>query len=357
MAPGANQAANSPDGFAGVPFIPQWDDGSTNSMALGANQAANSLDGFAGAPLNPDGGSYNPYSAHISGSFSGSGAYASPNRFGGLSSNGPNSMSVGSGSASSAGAGPRGLYEPVPRGLYEPVNPHAPSGSSTNRGVGSPGPSHGGLSTYAGPSYGGRSGYGGYGGLSSRTGYPGPSTYAGPSYAGPSYGGRSSYVGPSYSGRSSRTGHVAGRSHVPYGPVGTVSRSRGPYRALDSGGLSGDPSGYGLTTGSSRSLSRPSASSRGPSYYLGLLADRSTLTMTNGKSVAALKITRVFSGSPAEKAGLKPGNLMALANDRLIRSSADLNRVIADSGGTLKLTLSDGLGHYRTVSVQLQRSH
>ena len=65
-------------------------------------------------------------------------------------------------------------------------------------------------------------------------------------------------------------------------------------------------------------------------------------------------VTSVAAGSPAEKAGLQPEDVILRADDRVIEENNDLSRYIASRapGTTVKLELLRGKDR-KTVSVSL----
>jgi len=68
----------------------------------------------------------------------------------------------------------------------------------------------------------------------------------------------------------------------------------------------------------------------------------------------AVKVTEVETGSPASRAGLLPGTLILAANGKPVLHPNDLNDIVRQSAGTLKLTVIDPLsGSKRNVEVSL----
>lgn len=67
----------------------------------------------------------------------------------------------------------------------------------------------------------------------------------------------------------------------------------------------------------------------------------------------ALRITAVTPGSPAALAGLRPGETLLTAGQFSTRSIDDLRNAIAQSGGVLPMTVMDGYGKVRSVTVYL----
>jgi S1-C subfamily serine protease len=67
----------------------------------------------------------------------------------------------------------------------------------------------------------------------------------------------------------------------------------------------------------------------------------------------ALRITSVTPGSPAARAGLRPGETLLTAGQFTTRSTDDLRNAIAQSGGVLPMTVMDGLGKVRSVTAYL----
>jgi S1-C subfamily serine protease len=69
---------------------------------------------------------------------------------------------------------------------------------------------------------------------------------------------------------------------------------------------------------------------------------------------AAVKVTEVEPGSPADRAGLQPGTLILAANGKAILHPTELTNAVRNSGGTLKLTVVDPrTGRKGTVDVNL----
>lgn len=67
----------------------------------------------------------------------------------------------------------------------------------------------------------------------------------------------------------------------------------------------------------------------------------------------ALRITSVTPGSPAARAGLRPGETLLTAGQFSTRSTDDLRNAIAQSGGVLPMTVMDGYGKVRSVTAYL----
>jgi len=67
----------------------------------------------------------------------------------------------------------------------------------------------------------------------------------------------------------------------------------------------------------------------------------------------ALRITEVTPGSPAARAGLRPGDSILTAGQFSTGSSDALRNAIAQSGGVLPMTVIDGYGNVRSVTVYL----
>lgn len=67
----------------------------------------------------------------------------------------------------------------------------------------------------------------------------------------------------------------------------------------------------------------------------------------------ALRITAVTPGSPAARAGLRPGETLLTAGQFSTGSTDDLRNAIAQSGGVLPMTVMDGYGKVRSVTVYL----
>lgn len=67
----------------------------------------------------------------------------------------------------------------------------------------------------------------------------------------------------------------------------------------------------------------------------------------------ALRITAVTPGSPAARAGLRPGDTLLTAGQFSTRSTDDLQNAIAQSGGVLPMTVMDGYGKVRSVTAYL----
>jgi len=67
----------------------------------------------------------------------------------------------------------------------------------------------------------------------------------------------------------------------------------------------------------------------------------------------ALRITAVTPGSPAARAGLRPGETLLTAGQFSTGSPDDLRNAIAQSGGVLPMTVMDSYGKVRSVTVYL----
>lgn len=67
----------------------------------------------------------------------------------------------------------------------------------------------------------------------------------------------------------------------------------------------------------------------------------------------ALRITAVTPGSPAALAGLRPGETLLTAGQFSTGSIDGLRNAIAQSGGVLPMTVMDGYGKVRSVTVYL----
>jgi S1-C subfamily serine protease len=67
----------------------------------------------------------------------------------------------------------------------------------------------------------------------------------------------------------------------------------------------------------------------------------------------ALRITAVTPGSPAARAGLRPGETLLTAGQFSTGSIDDLRNAIAQSGGVLPMTVMDGYGKVRSVTAYL----
>ena len=67
----------------------------------------------------------------------------------------------------------------------------------------------------------------------------------------------------------------------------------------------------------------------------------------------ALRITDVTPGSPAALAGLRPGDTLLTAGQFSTGSIDDLRNAIAQSRGMLPMTVMDGYGKVRSVTVYL----
>lgn len=67
----------------------------------------------------------------------------------------------------------------------------------------------------------------------------------------------------------------------------------------------------------------------------------------------ALRITSVTPGSPAARAGLRPGETLLTAGQFSTRSTDDLRNAIAQSGGVLPMTVMDGYGKVRSITAYL----
>lgn len=73
-------------------------------------------------------------------------------------------------------------------------------------------------------------------------------------------------------------------------------------------------------------------------------------------SDVAVKVTEVAPGSPAQKAGIEPGDLILEANGTPILHPTTLNEVVAKSGGKLSLVVVDPKARRKsTVEVDLGR--
>jgi membrane-associated protease RseP (regulator of RpoE activity) len=76
----------------------------------------------------------------------------------------------------------------------------------------------------------------------------------------------------------------------------------------------------------------------GPPYRLGLIDSRPTqVDLLPGLRVPGLQVLDVVPGSPADRAGLKAGDVVLAANAQRVTAPEDLRRVIAGSGGRLRL--------------------
>lgn len=71
-------------------------------------------------------------------------------------------------------------------------------------------------------------------------------------------------------------------------------------------------------------------------------------------TTAALRITEVTPGSPAALARLRPGDTILTAGQFSTGSSEELRNAIAQSGGVLPMTVMDGYGKVRSVTVYLR---
>jgi S1-C subfamily serine protease len=70
----------------------------------------------------------------------------------------------------------------------------------------------------------------------------------------------------------------------------------------------------------------------------------------------AVKVTEVETGSPAARAGLRPGVIILAANGQPVLHPNELNDAVRKSGGTLKLTVIDSItGKKSNVDVNLGR--
>ena len=67
----------------------------------------------------------------------------------------------------------------------------------------------------------------------------------------------------------------------------------------------------------------------------------------------ALRITSVTPGSPAARAGLRPGETLLTAGQFSTGSTDDLRNAIAQSGGVLPMTVMDGYGKVRSITAYL----
>lgn len=187
----------------------------------------------------------------------------------------------------------------------------------------------------------GNYGYNSYGpGGSYGQGSYGPGGY-GPGY-GPGYGGyaRGGYYGP-------------GAAYGPggYGPAGYGlggGYRAGGFNKGGYGGAYGGPANYGMTGGPAAGNNYannppPAPRQRG---YLGV-----TMSETPDGMV---RVTNVRPDSPAEEAGLRPGDEIMAINDREVYSYRDVTRMIArhSPGETVQLDI-DRNGRDRNVEVVL----
>jgi S1-C subfamily serine protease len=68
----------------------------------------------------------------------------------------------------------------------------------------------------------------------------------------------------------------------------------------------------------------------------------------------AVKVTEVNVGSPAARAGLRPGILILEANGKPVLHPNELNDALRSSGKTCRLTIVDpGTGRKNTVDINL----
>lgn len=104
---------------------------------------------------------------------------------------------------------------------------------------------------------------------------------------------------------------------------------------------------------SSRPAPRPEPTNR-PSgardaRFLGVVTEQ-----TNVQLVPALKVVQVIPGSPAEKAGIEPGDVIAAANNVITIVPDLLDKAVADSKGELTLSVIDPRSGRKTeVKVDL----
>jgi S1-C subfamily serine protease len=68
-----------------------------------------------------------------------------------------------------------------------------------------------------------------------------------------------------------------------------------------------------------------------------------------------LQITQVVPGGAAQRASLEPGDILLEANGEPTRTQQDLLRILAQSGGSLKLTIRDvRTGRLTTTEIALR---
>jgi serine protease Do len=69
---------------------------------------------------------------------------------------------------------------------------------------------------------------------------------------------------------------------------------------------------------------------------------------------AAVKVTEVVPGSPADRAGIRPGLIILAANGKQVLHPNDLAEAVRQSSATIELTVADpGSGRKGTVKVDL----
>jgi membrane-associated protease RseP (regulator of RpoE activity) len=95
------------------------------------------------------------------------------------------------------------------------------------------------------------------------------------------------------------------------------------------------PDWFDLNPGPLAETTKPAAPSNRPK--LGLSAE--TVRIGNR---AALKVTKVQTRSPAERAGIEPGDLILTANGQPIGNPSQFNEALARGGRTLRLMVRDG---------------
>jgi hypothetical protein len=107
--------------------------------------------------------------------------------------------------------------------------------------------------------------------------------------------------------------------------------------------VAGTP-GFARAQTSPPAVSQPGAASPG-TYRLGVWIE--PVPQWNGKSWVpyGLRITGVSPGSPAERAGLKTGDLLTSVNGARVTSLQELLTALANSGGQASLVLYDGRGY------------
>ncbi len=201
---------------------------------------------------------------------------------------------------------------------------------------------------YYGPGNYGPAGYGpGYaGGGYARGGYGGPGGYAGAGFASPGYGlpgsGGLGYGGLGYGGM--------GYGGMGYGGMGYGGRGYGGQGYGNAGGYGpgaygGQGYGAGPAYGNNFANNNPPPAPR-QRGYLGV-----TMSETPDGIV---RVKNVRPGSPAQEAGLRPGDEILAINDREVYSYRDVTRMIGrhDPGDVVKIDV-DRNGQDRNIEVEL----